>query len=298
MMPSDLAHLRSLAESLDTVVLLAGSIRGGPLRRIASRHFLDLPIAETQTLLGFWVRQFEDLADSLGLAHLRARIVVDRQAAALPRVPATSGRVDVSVEHDPVEYRGTAGVVRDLMPAASAGSVLICTAAQLPVGRLADHVRRMSAMKADAVLHAEPDASPSGVMLCRWHALAAVPTVGFHDLKEQVLPLLAKQHNVRVAPGLSQSFIPLQTLNDYLSVVRWYATSHAADGGAATNGAFCLVEAGATIGRGAVLQDTVVLRGATISGSAVVARSLVAEGVTVADRETVTDRLLVNASDS
>src|SRR5690606_20299334 len=97
---------------------------------------------------------------------------------------------------DPVEYRGIGGVLRDL-----AGDyhrddyILVANAAQLllsPLSELATLLAESDADgPADVSLISHRDGTPSGLMLIRCGSLWCIPQVGYVDMKEQALPMIA-----------------------------------------------------------------------------------------------------------
>src|SRR5438309_1569651 len=63
---------------------------------------------------------------------------------------------------------------------------------------LASLVMRLAESSADIALLAEPDGSPTGLMLVRCGTLRQISPIGFVDLNEQALPAIASKHVVRV----------------------------------------------------------------------------------------------------
>ncbi len=112
------------------------------------------------------------------------------------------------------------------------------------------------------------DGVPTGLMLIRCRALALVPPVGFHDLKEQALPQIERASGVHVLRARTGACRPIRSVRSYLDVVRSWQESGSLRGVRLVRPleerwrpAFAIVEDGAEVARDARLHDSVVLRG-------------------------------------
>src|SRR5687768_87824 len=121
---------------LRALVLLGGSLRADAFASGIRRSVLDLPVDSTHSLLNLWQDHAASLADAAGLDEIQARVLVN-SAAAQPASHAgyeitAAPRVDVHVERDPSELRGTGGLLKDLCRGYDdADLVLVANAAQI-----------------------------------------------------------------------------------------------------------------------------------------------------------------------
>jgi mannose-1-phosphate guanylyltransferase len=121
----------------------------------------------------------------------------------------------------------------------------------------------------------------AGMFLLRCARLRDVPDVGFVDLKEQAIPAARGHAPLHVSRRPAGSTLPIRTLAEYVHALR---VIHAptADGVVADDPyaetwrpVFSIVEPGAHVATGAVLQDSVVLAGGHVETGSAVARSVV-----------------------
>jgi hypothetical protein len=180
----------------------------------------------------------------------------------------------ISIERDPLELRGTGGVLHDLAKRHDDDDyLLVISANQFMFEPLDQLVIDMAAMGGEVQLVSYEDGTPAGMMLCRCGALRDIAPIGFVDMKEQALPVIARHHETLVLQREKADVQPIRTLAHYLEGVR---RLHGLDGNDnVTTPAFNLVEVGAQIDPQASLREAVVLRGAKIDKGAVVARSLI-----------------------
>jgi mannose-1-phosphate guanylyltransferase len=267
--------------NLRAIVLLGGVVRATALRSSIGRSVVDLPVSSGQTLLEHWRTHCIDVAQSVGLLGLPVRLVVDRGSDATSTEWIADPRVMLAVERDPVQYRGTGGVLADLGRSYEPGDfLLIGNAAQILRAPLFSLATELAAEHADVAMVSHGDGSPSGLMLARCSAFAEVPRVGFVDLKEQALPAIARRHTVRVVEHPSSVGLAIRTLADYIAALRRY---HADRAGVPENvsdledwhARFSLIEDGAHVHPSARVHDSVVLRGGSVEENAVVVRSVV-----------------------
>ncbi len=283
--------VRSL-ERLRMVVLLAGAVHPTPLQTDLGRSMLDLPIDERRSILNHWQDHVSTLAQQLGRDHLETRVMVDWTATA-PISAWDDSRSQIEIERDPLELRGTGGVLHDLAKELDDDEVLlVISAKQLMYEPLAGLTLEMSQLGGDVSLVAYDDGTPSGVMLCRCGALRKIAPIGFVDMKEQALPLIAKHYKTHVLHRETSLAQPMRDRVDYLRGLRRL------HGKAVKNGepTFNIVEVGAHVDPTASLHDAVVLRGSHVGRDAVVARSLVGDGAQIKPRQVVVDQLVAVGS--
>jgi hypothetical protein len=269
-----LGHVRAL-------ILLGGSMRSTPLTDAIDRSILDLPIEKNLSALERWCDQTEALAKRLNQPSLDVRVVVDGLSP-LPADPGRRSGVSVSIERDPFEYRGTAGVLADISADYGREDILVvANATQLPLWHLSDQVELMAESEAEVSILTASDGTPTGTMLLPCAALEGVARIGYVDLKEQALPGIAEKHRVRVIRRNEPTGPSIRTLAGYLSTVRAHHLREewGGDGQAPWRESwapiFQIVEEGATVEEGARVYDSVVLAGGRVSAGATAVGSLI-----------------------
>jgi len=271
---------RNCLERLAAVVLLGGSVRANRLSQTIGRSVLDLPLDSGRTLLESWRDEAGKLAEAGGLRRLAIRVMVDRDAVE-PKAPVAHEHTIVSVERDPLEYRGTGGVLKDLSSDyADDDYILVASAAQVLLEDLTELAGALGACQSDISLLAPRDGAPAGLMMIRCAALRGISESGFVDLKEQALPAISRTHRVEVVPWEGSSALPVRNLTDYTTALRSHhqrKKGHVEHNPYAEDweSAFSIVEAGAVVGDDACIHDSVVLRGARVEQGAVVVRSVI-----------------------
>lgn len=289
---------------LSAVVLLSGAVRTSDLARSIGRSILDLPIDNTTTILGQWRDQAANLARSIGKGPIALRVMVDRNSI-VPSTPDGSADVTVSVGQDPKDYRGTAGLIRDVSMQDSEDSyLLVANGNQVLLESLETLAHELSDRGGDIALLAHDDGLPGGVMLVRVGAIRGVRELGFMDFKEQVLPKLAQDFDVRVVNRPRATGLPVRTFDGYISAItahhkrllgrpifddeagseQWFST-------------FSIIEDGATVAASARIHDSVILQGARVGTHAVVVRSVVSGTGVVRAGQTAADHIVDRSSD-
>jgi len=289
---------RPLARGVRVAVLLAGRIGRTSFGDGIRRSVLDLPVSEGSTVLDAWARAFDDYATTARVPSLTVRIAIDRAADEpdLSRI-ARSGRVAFEVVRDPAEYRGTAGVVRDLTSDLTGeDTVLVAVGSQLPLEPLSETVAELGGADEGVALASDGRSDLAALFLLRRARLERVPDVGFVDLKEQALAAGRGFGSLRAVRRPASSTMPLRTCAEYVRALRtaFGGADHARNPFAESwDRTFVLVEPGARVDPSAVLQDCVVLAGGTVEAGAIVARSVVCPGGVVRRREKAIERVVV-----
>jgi hypothetical protein len=318
------AALRPL-RALRGVVLLGGSVWMSGLRAAIARPVVELPVAPQKSILDVWCERVAELGESIGRAELPIRVVLTqgaplpsaaavmlaaRASAAGPATPApaapapaaeTRPRSNVAIERDAVAFRGTGGVLRDLANGEpDDGFMVVANAAQLVLEPLAPQVMQLAACDADVGFIAHYDGTPSRLMLVRSRCLRVLPPVGFVDLMEQGLPLIAAaDHSIHAVQRAHASSLPVRTRQGYIAALqRYHRFPGGRPGGSGEDwrASFALAEDGAQVDRSACLHDSVVLRGARVERGAVVARSVVCPGGVVPRGAVVVDQVVGGAA--
>ncbi|MEM1212097.1 MAG: hypothetical protein AAGI68_07345 [Planctomycetota bacterium] len=294
----DASRPRRPGPRLGAVVLLAGAVRVSHLRKASGRGALEMPVGSTRRVLDCWQEQLVALAESLGRRKLPVRIIVDQTSRVEPRT-IDLGPVEIVIERDPAEFRGTGGLLSDLAKAYPDDEhLLVGHASQLLFTPLAELVGRLLDCPADVAMLCREDDSPTGLMRMRCGALRSINTVGFVDLNEQALPAIAEACDVRVVRTPGPVAMSVRTLEGYIHTLRAY--HRYAAGRLHPHGrplredwepAYQIVESGAAVSAKAVVHDSVVLNGARVEAGAVVVRSVVCPGAVVARNQRVIDRI-------
>jgi hypothetical protein len=288
--------LRAIAPRLRAVILLGGSVRESVLSRSLHRSTLDLPLDRGRTILGAWAEQAAALARAGGIGSLSLRVLINQTTAPPAVVPAVEG-LNVTLEFDRAELRGTGGLLRDLADEYEPEDLLlVANAHQVVIPPLEELAGTLGAAMSDVALLATTQRTPCGLNLFRCKALRTIKTKGFIDLKEQALPAIASAFQVKVVASRPGVVFPVRTLEGYLGALR--ALHSPALVGASDPLAedcfptFSLVEEGASMAPSARAHDSVVLRGARVGADAVLVRSLLCEGAVVEAGEVVADRVV------
>lgn len=288
-----------LHSPLRAVVLLAGSVRANDLTAAIDRSLLDLPVEPGQSVIAQWQSEVAALAEAMSVERLALRIVIDRAAPA-PTVPPPHPAVMLTVERDAREFRGTGGLLRDLVVSyAPDDLLLVANAAQILIEPLANLTASLFQAGGSVSFLGHRDGTPCGLFLVKCEALASIRDVGFLDFKEQVLPKLgATGHRVQHVIRDSATALPIRAIDGYLSGLKAIArlrTGQPRDTdpfGEDWSPTFAIVEPGATVDPSATIHDSVVLGGAKVERGAVVVRSVIGPTAVVKAGETVADAAL------
>ncbi|MBB6430459.1 hypothetical protein [Algisphaera agarilytica] len=289
-----LGRLGHQLSDLRAVVLLAGSVRANQLRKATGRSALEMPVGSNRSVLDCWREQLVTMAEQLGIANLPVRVMVDQASGMTPGV-TQHGPVQLSIEIDPGEFRGTGGLLSDIAREYRDDDLILVThASQLLFEPLAELSGAMAEVHADVSMICSANGTPSGLMLMRCGCLRDINPVGFVDLNEQALPSIAESHDVRVVRYDQPTSRSLRTLPAYLETLREY---HRRQAGPNDNSphredwekTFGIVEPGARVHETAIIHDSVILSGARVEAHAVLVRSVVCPGVLVARDQSEVD---------
>lgn len=287
--------------NIRAVILLSGYVRPTELCAGLQRSVLDLPIDSKRSVLGVWADQATMLAQALGVKRLPVRILVNGRAAR-PSVRRSTmgGRINVRVELDAGEYRGTGGVLADLGAAYDDDDrIVVANGGQLVVESLTNAVLAMVEAGGDVSLISHRDGSPTGLMLIRCGVLRSISPVGFVDLKEQALPQIAASHKVTVVNRDRPIGLSTRRRADYLRALFQYHRRLANRDNVSDAFAeewkptFSIIEPGARVDPTARVHDSVVLRGGRVERGATLIHSIVCVGGVVRRKQMVTDRVIV-----
>jgi hypothetical protein len=290
------SHNRTSAHKLRSTIILAGAVRKQDISLALDGTLLDLPILPAGTLYLQWRDHVSGVAQAIGTTPLTLRVRLS-QGTRTPAQPPDTPSARIIVEHDTAEFRGTGGLLRDIAKECPPDEMLlVCNANQVLLRPLAKIVDELASCDAEAVIHSEPDGRPNGIYLLRAGLFADVRPVGFLDFKEQVLPELAKNHDVRVVRAAHPSTSSVRSLDQYIRTLQ----SLAIPGGLTREADpfheewtkhFSLVAEGAHVESNALVHDSVVMPGARVGGGAVLVRSLVCPGAVVPAGAVVFDQV-------
>ncbi len=287
------------AQSIKSVVLLSGSIRNSDLGKLSGRALLNMPLLPDRSVFAVWAEGTSALAEVLGAESLALRVIVDRVSTP-PVAPASPRGVRITIENEHAEFRGTAGILKEVCAGyGDDDRVVMGNGNQVVLGSLAGHVNALLEAGGDIAMFAHADGLPVGLMLLRAGVMREVKERAFMDLKEQVMPELAAKFDVRVVRREEATGVPIRTLDGYMLALRaWhhvqsgrppFDTGLDAEQWFAT---FGVVEPGAAVGAGVRVHDSVVLQGARVGEGAVLVRSVVSGSGVVPSRAVVVDRVV------
>lgn len=288
---------------LDTCILLAGGLVPSPLARLTGRLTLELWLNSKETVFQRWCDVLDHLSLNSGITHPNIRVV----HSGPPYEPThilTDDRFDVRTMAEPDEFRGPAGVLRDVTKNDNPDSViLVAEAARYIAGTLTQLLTDWRNRQPDILVATTPGGTPAGITLLKVSALELVPDTGFMDVKEQWLPRCAES-GLKVWTSSSRSYMPypLRTLEQFLTA------------SAVASGKPCPVSSttpilgplrplrrtidhsriaeDAKVARDAVVADAVIMPGAQVGAGAIVVRSLVCPGAIVPDGAVVVDTVV------
>ena len=285
---------------LKSMVLLGGQVRASAFAAAIGRPVLDLPVNEAnESLINHWLRAIGDLASFAGIEQIQVQLLLSN-GQARPVSQVAPANVGFAIKDDTAAYRGTGGVLRDLCKNYEDNDwILVANAAQLLMEPLSVLAAALAHKRADVTLINHIDGTPSGLMLIRCAALRVIKPIGYVDMKEQALPQISKQFDVKVVHCRRPTGCSIRSSTDYIAAVRQLARGgrrdrrHAIDPLAEDFArSFAIIEPGAAVDPDAYLHDAVVLRGARVESSAAVVRSILAADAIVTRSTRVVDQLV------
>jgi N-acetylglucosaminyldiphosphoundecaprenol N-acetyl-beta-D-mannosaminyltransferase len=272
------------------LVLLGGTVRPTPLGMSLGRSLLDMPVGNGNTVLTRWLDEAAAVAQMLETNFLPVRLLLDRNAleplsAAQRSAELGQGNADYyRMERDTSEFRGTGGLLANIaVDYDDDDTILVGNAAQVLLDPLPALLASLKKTRGMVGLIGHRDGEPSGLMLITCRALRLIPSVGFVDMKEQALPIIASTYDVRVVQCRRPTGLSIRTLSDFIAAlraihqpIRATATDPWAEDWKST---FAIVESGAVVAPSARIHDSVVLSGGVVEAGAAVVRSVVAGAV-------------------
>lgn len=286
-----------------TAVMLLGGLRRSALELAVGVRPTCLPLDSQTSLFAAWAA----LLAGSGCRELRVvcsgqsgdEDVIEEIAACRIRYPSLS--IQRTIEGS--SHRGTGGLLRDSVlelgdsERALQHWILFAEPHCVPPTTLLPLVEARH--RAPMVVGVASGEAPAGAYLIRADLLEHAPRIGYHDFKEQFLPLQVTR-GVRIEPvALAAPGIRVHDLRAYLAGVHWWGelggprvhpAAHV-DPSASISGD-SVIAADAHVGAGAIIHDSVILSNAAIGERAIVARSVVPRGFRVPPRGLAVDCIL------
>lgn len=282
------------------IVLLAGELREGALRRQLGFPTAGLPLEADLTLLHAWLRL---IAQTPGLSEAEVLIACNSERdrawfSAESQRFAPGLRVPRAVL-DPRPHRGVAGVLADL--AAELGGVdalLVAELNSVPPRDLRELMNAdpESSLGSEVKVGVGVDDRWFGVYRIGGALLKHVSRDGYVDLKEQFIPALCSGGYRIEAVEFGDTPVQISSRRNYIRAVRiWQARSEIPTSQDSRVSGFSVVCPGVEIQDLAHVADSVVLPGAVIGEAAVVARSIIGPMIHVPSGAVIVDSMLVES---
>jgi len=280
------------------VILLAGGAQPSALVEASGCSVLDLWLTPQRRLLDCWV---EALGSIPGVHDGRTAMRVISSASSPPPWPRPVAGVDLAYEQEPKRYRGIAGLLHDVCRAQGwDGHLLIAEAARLAVGDLLPLWQRHVRSGADVTVACDRMGVPAGVYAVRCRCFERVPSIGYTDLKEQLLQ--SSGLDVRGWALNGWSTMPLRSGDDFLRAASLLngqplagpGRSGQLDGraGVYTSGGrygLVMTAGGVEISASATIIDSVLMPGCVVGANACVVRSVLVGGTRIQEGADIAD---------
>ncbi len=285
-----------------TSIILAGGIRRPQLSAQLGMPVLCLPVSRADTVLSAWLRSLSAAGDCQSV-----RIVVSdendarqiRQHLDELSVSQTE-RADVQVILEPAKWRGTGGTLQDVVADVDEGELLLMVEGScLPPVSL-DLLFEPLASKGICTVGIGDHSEPAGAYAFKREVLSLFPSVGYFDVKEQLLPKLYDHGRGARAVKVTDHVVRLRGRVGYLEAVSRVAGQGqmVGDGcdrdwsrvsSSAMVSATSLIGADVVIEDGAVIHDSVVMTGSVVRSGAIVRRSVVGSNAEIRARRILTE---------
>ncbi|MCA9291670.1 MAG: hypothetical protein KDA25_11125 [Phycisphaerales bacterium] len=264
-------------------VLLAGTLKPSDLRRALDVPALCLSLAPGVRLLDAWIACTRDV----GVTDLRIVLNTDDDLDAVRDVLQDPDDERVRIIVEPAAWRGTGGILHDVTRDVPPESrVFLIESSCLPPASLRPLVDLVTPERAGGIGTTDFD-QPAGVMLFRRAVCDGIPPIGYHDVKEQVLPALHERGASVRAVRVRERLVRISDRTGYLdAVAEWSGGTRVAadahvDAAARLDGG-CLLDARVHVDHGAVVHDSVLLPGSRIGAGAVISGSVIGPGASIA----------------
>lgn len=290
-------------------ILLAGGPVGSDLEGQIGLPTWRFPIADGLDIRGAWWGQISVAASRCGM-ELRDSVLLASAAPDLSKEEAlSSGNGGFRVVRDTGGHRGTAGVVADEVRGergCDCGWVLLAEASACPsvdLGGLLAEVCSLDPGMNKVVLGMSGKGRYAGVAVCTAGVFRSVPTAGYCDFKEQLLPKVLDAGGSIEAVKIVDRARRIRSRPEWLLAVRSWRRG--AENPLAVNdvgsdwrgdwgGSGLVSRSSCTFG--ATVVSSIVMDGAIVEPGAVVARSVVGPGARVRSGMRVTDSVVAGAA--
>ncbi|MCA9289702.1 MAG: hypothetical protein KDA25_01150 [Phycisphaerales bacterium] len=267
-------------------IMLAGGIRRSPLATALEVPTLCVPLRADRTLLDIWLDALAASPCAAVLIVVTEPADVDPLEVELARSAETRPGIAARVIVDPRPWRGTAGVVRDVVTAESHDGWCAVIEVSCPPPAGLDALWVEVAASEDGCIGVSGAREPAGQLVLPRAAIDHVPEIGFFDLKEQLLPALA-------AAGRGVTAVEVCRRAHRIRDRRTLLAAIAAPGdGAPVDARGSVVAPSASIGPAAFVSESVVMGGAVIPDGAIVSRSIIGPGVILASDARIVDAVV------
>ena len=277
---------------IDGVLLMAGGPRPSELAAASGLSTLDLSVDGRQTLLEVWLSRLADLSDRWG-ENAGVRVVYCARTPR-PGSPRSTPPVALTIEQEEHEYRGAAGLARDVFETFPAdATVLVIEAGRYAACTLNDLVDRHMASGADVTVGMNPDSTPAGVFLIRRAALELASRRGFMDMKEQWLrAALAADFDVRVFRMPEPGIVLLRTREDIWRAAIGAPVRRVILHNVGFTRPPGVISPDAVVAADARVEESLIMAGARVGAGAIVVRSVLCPGAVVEPGRRVIDEIV------
>lgn len=278
---------------IDRCVILGGGITPVPLARATGMAVLDLPIRGDTTLAQLLCDRLEEI---FRLPEGQRALVVRSEGLPIPRrLPDC-----LQLMTEPQRYRGPAGAVRDVCGDGDPDAWILVVEGNRYLGESLEVLVRHATGEADVVIGTNPDRSPAGVYLIRRRVINMTPSMGFLDLKEQLLNKCRANGGRTVAAVFKDTGVfQIRTRVELLRAIEIDSREQHERGHSlyvkrvvAQQKWPSLIQSDSTVDPEAVVIESVVMDGADVGPGAVVVRSIVCPGAVVRPGAELVDRVV------
>lgn len=198
-------RISSPTKNLRALCLLPGTIRNHILPKQLNRPVSQLPMPDGRSIYDHWRIQWNKL------------LVEFEMDIDLPMFCEASNSSEYARS---ASLRGTAGILHDIAREFHDDDIiLVASEDEVLFHDLSSILIRMAEFEADICLAENTNNSPTDLMLIRCSTLRNVSSVGFCDLKEQLLPSLVEKFRVSVCRFSSDVSYAVTSPDEYMKAL-------------------------------------------------------------------------------
>ena len=276
-------------------IILAEGLRASSLESLVGVPPLLLPIGPSILLLECWREKLEGYVEADSPLEI---LVASTNGFQSMDLIASDPRFKRGL--DPRPHRGTAGVLSDYLERDASGSegldyLLVIERSSCPPCSLGGFMSALGAAPDILIGVSELDRL-TGIMAIKPKILNLVPSVGYFDLKEQLVKKAVDVNFKVSASSIMPRSIPINSVASWIEAIRYLAYPDPAadsDRQFVVEGVSC-IDPSATVGN-AMGRDSIIMEGAVVGDGAVVARSVLCPGAEVASGARVIDSVIRRA---